>query len=218
MILLGLTGFAKSGKSTTANLLKAAGYEEVSFANKLKDVCSHVFGVPRDYFDDQDKKERPLFLTRILMTRHIEKIFKAYDIDLVKLVHCDRHLGKELSTPRQIAQYVGTNLLRRMDEDIHVKSLIKTLKPTGKYVISDVRFYNEADSIRNAGGSIIGISRQAATPADETTLHESETYIPSLLAGSNFLIINDDSKFTLESRLKTILSQIESGVRNELAN
>jgi hypothetical protein len=77
-------------------------------------------------------------------------------------------------TPRAALQRVGTDLLRnQFREDIWVKSVeryIKTNKAMN-WVITDVRFPNEADAIKRWGGYVYRIDR----PGAGVGAHESET-------------------------------------------
>jgi hypothetical protein len=64
-------------------------------------------------------------------------------------------------TPREIMQYVGTDLFRnQFDENIWINSLRrKMISSDKKYVITDVRFDNEATMIKDIGGIIIKVNR-----------------------------------------------------------
>ncbi len=148
--IIGLAGVKTSGKSTVANIIKNILQEEVmesALADKLKDVCSDVFLIPRNHFDDQKLKEVPLEEPRILTVSDINKITEFFNV-FSKITPENRDrlneiAGIVLKTPRQIAQTVGTEILRRAgDEDIHCKNVKLGDNVT---IISDIRFPNEFD-------------------------------------------------------------------------
>ena len=62
-------------------------------------------------------------------------------------------------TWREAAQKLGTEWGRKLDKDIWVKILRKQMETQcGLFVISDVRFENEANMIRKCGGLVVHIS------------------------------------------------------------
>jgi hypothetical protein len=64
-------------------------------------------------------------------------------------------------TPRWVLQYWGTEVCRKaFHDDIWIASLENKLRTSkDSIVISDCRFPNEIQSIRNAGGQIIWVQR-----------------------------------------------------------
>lgn len=77
-------------------------------------------------------------------------------------------------TPRYILQKVGTECLRDVfDKDIWIKSLQRKLEPDGKYVISDLRFLNEANKVKSWGGILVNVIRPERDKISSPS-HESE--------------------------------------------
>lgn len=66
-------------------------------------------------------------------------------------------------TPRELMQYLGTDVIRNIDPNIWINLLDKTLKKRSQncglniIAITDVRFKNEVDYIRNNNGLIIRV-------------------------------------------------------------
>ena len=142
-ILIGLTGRARSGKSTAAeHLVGTYMLEHYAFADPLRDGLMAIFNLdPSDF--EGDRKEQPL-------------------------AWLDR-------SPRQLMQSMGTEWARNtVHPDVWVKLaeqnldyMTKALGAVLGFVVSDVRFENEADLIRRRGGTIVHISRadaQAVNP------------------------------------------------------
>lgn len=194
MKIVGLTGFAKSGKSTAAEILKEMGGAEVAFAKHLKDVCAVVFNVPRSHFDDQNFKEVEFTFYKTLGPFDIADILDYFEVPkrLQPAVMLS-HDGILLKSPRHIAQYIGTEVLRSVDQDIHIKMAFKLNEGSNaKFLIcSDVRFENELIAVQRENGIVIGISRLAATPADLINLHPSEAEVPALIEAADIKITNE---------------------------
>lgn len=137
-ILIGLTGRARSGKSTAAeHLVGTYLLEHYAFADPLRDGLMAIFNLdPTDF--EGDRKEQPLaWLER---------------------------------SPRQLMQSMGTEWARNtVHPDVWVKLaeqnidyMTKALGAVLGFVVSDVRFENEAHLIRRRGGTVIHIGRNDA--------------------------------------------------------
>ncbi|WDH24086.1 deoxynucleotide monophosphate kinase [Pseudomonas chlororaphis] len=137
-ILIGLAGPARSGKSTAADhLVRNHLLEHYAFADPLRSGLMEIFNLDPDDFEG-DKKEQPI-----------------------------DWLGH---SPRQLMQSMGTEWARQMvHPDVWVKIaeqnlnyLQNSLSGVVGFVVSDVRFENEAEFIRQRGGTIVHISRPDA--------------------------------------------------------
>jgi hypothetical protein len=137
-LLIGLTGRARSGKSTAAeHLVGTYLLEKYAFADPLRDGLMAIFNlVPTDF--EGDRKEQPLpWLER---------------------------------SPRQLMQSMGTEWARNtVHPDVWVllaeqnlDYLTNSLSAVIGFVVSDVRFENEAHLIRRRGGTVIHIGRNDA--------------------------------------------------------
>ena len=90
-------------------------------------------------------------------------------------------------TPRQMMQTVGTEWGRQMvHPDLWVRSLMHRVHKTGG-IISDVRFSNEAEAIRERGGVVLQVERPGTGQGDS---HLSETPLPAELVDE---VIRNDS-------------------------
>ena len=72
-----------------------------------------------------------------------------------------KRLAMPTLTPRWVLQYWGTEVCRKgFHDDIWIAALENKLRQTkDNVVISDVRFPNEIQSIKNSGGKIIWVQR-----------------------------------------------------------
>jgi hypothetical protein len=76
-------------------------------------------------------------------------------------------------SPRQIMQRLGTEAMRgTFGEDVWIKSLFARIEGEARVVVSDVRFPNEADAVREDGGIVVRVERPGLVSTDD---HPSET-------------------------------------------
>jgi dephospho-CoA kinase len=159
LLLIGVSGRKGSGKDTIGDyLVKNYGFVRVAFADALKKACKHIFGLTnKQLYDDKSK-------------------------EIV-----DEYWGH---SPREILQKVGTELFRVhlpelcefIDEGIWIRSVdrkIKNLQKLGhtRIVITDVRFDNELDYVKNMGGYIWKVSRSSILKLNDDDTHASEKLI-----------------------------------------
>lgn len=208
-VVIGLCGAKQSGKTTTAYMISEfLPCKTVAFADKLKNVCSDVFGVGRNHFDDQDLKEVDFSEPKILTEESILSVLRNYSI-APSTVDFSSVVGSKMETPRGIAQTVGTNLLRNLvDNNIHINSI----ELSDKYVnlLSDVRFFNEYTAFLDRE-DISYFPAYVARDSKESLLDEN-----SHIAEREFLtfkhlmyrIDNNGSMKDLERNIKVFLDQV----------
>jgi len=163
-MIIGLSGKALVGKDTVADyLLDRYGWNrKVSFAHNLKTSCSILFGLTWEQVSTQDGKKTPLDKP-VVVTEHeirsvIEWMRKTHTVNLNDKDY-SHLLGVELETPRDILQFVGTDIMRYYVDDYHCEVVFKKLDTQDKVVITDVRFPNEAVKVLESGGYLIRIER-----------------------------------------------------------
>lgn len=144
MKIIGLVGFIGSGKDTVANMLLDRGGYKDSFAAPLKDLVSAVFGWPRELLEGDTIESRDF--------RETPDIFWT------------RKTGIDNFTPRMALQLIGTDVMREhFHKNIWLNSLEYRMRSANKNsvtVISDVRFRNELDLIKELGGVNIWVRRE----------------------------------------------------------
>lgn len=139
--VIGLNGFAGSGKDTAAEyFIQNHGYRKISMADAVKDVLSVVFGWER-YMLNGDTKE-----SRDWREQPDEFWSQKFGHDV---------------TPRWAMQQVGTNLFRNvMHTDIWCNVVKRQIMQSNdRWIISDCRFLNEMQIVWDFGGDIIEVQR-----------------------------------------------------------
>lgn len=158
-ILIGIAGYARTGKTTAAEALEGSGFAHLSFAAPIRLFARQVFGAIDPLFDLEADKGRP---------------FPQFG-------GC---------TPREFMQKCGTEFGRQMiDPELWVKvalsAALEHVRNGRSAVISDVRFENEAQAIRDAGGVVLWLKRPGYSASD----HASEKGLPADLV--DFILHND---------------------------
>lgn len=144
MLLIGLTGVARSGKDTAASVIEQGfGFGGYSLADPIRLGLEAMLGVPFNSLTS-DAPNR-------------EKVLEPF--------------GK---SPRQMLQTLGTEWGRELvHEDIWLMAADRHIAASSArgVVIRDIRFDNEAEWLANKGGILIKIDRPDATSINE---HKSE--------------------------------------------
>lgn len=147
MRILGLTGYAGSGKSTVAQIIREIHPGRVvvkGFADELKRAAMVALG-----FDDHEA-----VAAADALKRH-----GAVATDLGEG-------GSVLITGRTYLQRFGTEAYRRIDPEVWVRRPFDVPADTELLVTPDVRFGNEAEAIRELGGHIHQVVKPGVGPAN----------------------------------------------------
>lgn len=117
-MIIGLTGYAQSGKDTVANyLVKQHGFTRIAFADKIRDMLYEMNPIVNG---------EPLQIT-------------------VDVEGWDK--AKQRPSIRLLLQNLGVAARKHIDEDIWINSALLSSDLNKDIVITDVRFLNEADRI-----------------------------------------------------------------------
>jgi len=131
-MIIGLSGYARSGKDTVAELLCLNyGYERVSFADPMRKAL-YVLSPKLDSI--------------VRLSEYVDDY--GWDV------------AKQNQEVRRLLQVFGTEVGRKMfGLDFWIDIALKDIDNSKHVVISDVRFPNEANAIAKLGGSIWRINR-----------------------------------------------------------
>jgi len=121
---------------------------------------------------------------------------KTYGDSLERLEDWKR---RGLHETREKLQRLGQRL-RDFDEDFWVKSLPKTL--ADRAVVTDLRYPNEADWIRERGGFIVAIHRKDHGPVNS---HPSERNTGLIIEAADLHFENNGTVPELAARVRTAL-------------
>jgi hypothetical protein len=173
-MIIGLTGYAQSGKDTVAKILvNNYGFTRIAFADKIREFLYETNPMYDSIVGE------PLFVKAKVDRDGWEEAKKSPQI-------------------RRLLQTSGVAARKLFGEDFWVKQALKGIEFSGNYVIADVRFENEADEIKFTGGQIWRIKRLGVDPING---HISETQMDGYPVDQIF--VNNGTVNDLESLIKT---------------
>ena len=160
-MIIGISGKQQSGKDFTGSLIAELSKENwkiVKFADKLKDIVCLVLGCSREQLEDFSYKNTPLGENWKVWKVNNE-IFssekEALAFSGTEEIECT------ILTPRSLLQLIGTDAGRKIiHPNIWVNSTLAAYDDKNdNWIVTDVRFPNEADRIHELGGKIVRIER-----------------------------------------------------------
>lgn len=183
-MIIGLSGYAQSGKSTVAKIMADDfGYEQVAFADGIRRAVFALNPViPNGKTGGWDRLQD-------LVTKHGWEYTKVNNYEV-----------------RRLLQVFGTEVGRELfDEDIWVQELFKVIgqSGSGNYVISDVRFPNEVGAVRAAGGIVWRVVRPFTGKVNE---HVSETALDDL--SFEKIVLNNSGINGLRKQVAAFLEEL----------
>lgn len=237
-MIIGLSGRKQSGKSTAGNFIYSLYMAQLGIAEKVylgdngQIIVSDLLGDVNyaGVFNTNQNKSSDIILGQVYDS--LNKYIRIYNFaDILKQNICIDILGltydqcygsdeeknkltelkiqdKNVSS-REIMQYIGTDIFRKIKSDVWVESTIKKIIKDGPAmaIITDCRFPNEVDAIKQVGGKVIRLSRDP---------YHSDHLSESILDKDNydwnnfdFIIDNEDySLFQQVEKLKSIIEEI----------
>lgn len=199
------------------------------YADKLKDIVCMLIGCTREQLEDREFKEKEL---------GEEWWYYKYEVGGLKLLNYidykhENHPFLIKTTPRLLLQLLGTECGREIiHPNIWVNALMsdyKTIKGYGytsddkksyseivpdtmpNWIITDVRFPNEVEAIKQKNGLLIRIERDyvdRGAVEDPKMQHPSETALDNYPKwGWDYIISNDSTILDLIQKIRNILSK-----------
>jgi hypothetical protein len=167
-MILGISGKALVGKDTIADyIISSHGWDrKIGFASNLKSACMEIFDLSEFQVYSQEGKSSRLEEPVLVHFADIENIIswmrkthKSISILDRPAVDVRRWVGKILSTPREVLQFVGTEVMRFYVEDYHTSVVFLEIREKENVIITDVRFPNEVNGVLNKNGVVVRIER-----------------------------------------------------------
>lgn len=188
-MILAFAGRKRSGKTTLAKLLQE---EEnaiiITIADFLKHLCCDLMNI--SYQELIEKKDNGYTFDIIPDKRWFEIISKRTNINIEDV---RKELeNKHITSIRELLQVIGTDVIRKYNENWHVNKMIEEIKSYSNdklIVIDDVRFPNEREAILNLSGDVFFIVRPNIS---EVSNHSSETALKWQDFDNRHIIINDN--------------------------
>lgn len=169
-MIIGLSGYAQTGKDTIADyLVKNYGFTRVAFADPIREAIYRL----NPKISIADMRDVPLATA-----------VDGLGWESVKV---------DSSDARWLLQRMGTEVGREMfGENFWVDQAMKKASQYDKVVITDVRYPNELEAIKNASGQIWRVIKNDVGAVNR---HASETALDDY--DFEYLIFNNDTKESL---------------------
>jgi hypothetical protein len=186
-LIIGVTGRKRAGKdSVAARLVERHGFVRYAFADSVRRVALAIDPiVDVDHWMDEEYR-----LSVIVAERGWERT------------------KDEIPEVRRLLQTIGTDAIRALDPDFWVRATMRQVYAEARpVVITDVRFPNEAEAVKRAGGVLVRVVRPGQTDDDQ---HASETAMDGQPVA--YLISNEGTPDDL-NRATDLVAGIEKEVR-----
>lgn len=175
MKILGLAGYARSGKDTAGNALAELGWKRVAFADVLREFAYTL---------------NPVVQSENGFYTPLRWVIDEYGWNGYKRTQWS-------DSVRDLLQRLGTECGRELiSQNIWVDATFNRMDPNFNYVISDMRFPNEASAVLARGGSLLRIERPGIGPANG---HKSETALDDWEFDT---LVNDGTQIDFEARVR----------------
>ena len=190
--IIGLAGPKGSGKDLACQLIIQSfgdNWERVAFADPIKNTVANLFHIGRD-LNSQLKQQ--------FQTQTLDTIKRLQTVSLI-----DNNTGQRYGefTGRDLIRDIG--MLMRGYDDTQFNEYVKnkiTSNPNVNWIITDVRFENEIELIRQLGGKIIEIDRPGYTYDGHIT--------ESGVVKGDYHVLNNGTVESFKQQLQTVMSTI----------
>lgn len=180
-MIIAISGKIGAGKDTVGEIIQKLcltntnqNYKIKKFADKLKDIVCILIGCTREQLEDREFKEKELGEE---WWYYCNSLFFDGETKMVSYLEANDTIKDNTSwyivklTPRKLLQLLGTEAGRNIiHPNIWVNALFadypkivdmddKGLDVYENWIITDVRFPNEAQAIKDRGGIVIRVNR-----------------------------------------------------------
>ena len=193
-LIVGISGKKRHGKDTASEtLVRGFGFTRVAFGDALKEALYILDPI--------------LWSWRWLVRTLLGKPMRLREfVDTVGW-----EAAKEIPEVRRLLQRIGTEVGRKiLGDDIWIRTALrKAAEVDGPVVITDVRFRNEVEAVRAAGGIVLRVERPSVISTDT---HPSETGLDGY-DGFDAVLVNDGTVADLHAAtLAAVRALTGSGV------
>ena len=176
-----------------------------SFGDAIKQLCVNLLGIEHKLIHGSEADKNTLTHLRW------EDMPGIATEETLSIGYADigyKHFKLEYHPPdpmtiREVMQYVGTNIFRRMYAPVWINACMNQIQAEGSQfaLISDVRFTDETNAVRDAGGKVISLTRAPYAHLDK---HESENG----LIGAVFDHVIDNKNVPIDSMSRELYAKL----------
>lgn len=209
-IVIAVSGKLRHGKDTVGDyLVFKYGFKQIGFADKLKEICMNYEESERALWNQQIAKELFPDENDVIIEEGIDALMrKAQPKRWQKLTH-DECYDNKTNLSRHVLQVVGQGMREIRHPDVWVKYALEQCA-TGRWVITDMRYKNEAFIVDALPTSQIWrVQRSIQAASSEHANHISETDLddyPFEVVLENTGTIED-----LHEKIIKVMKKVEQG-------
>ena len=180
MTLYCVIGRKRSGKDTLVKIIQEflPNLKRIAFADNLKIFCAELYKIDKNYFFDDNLKDK-----------NLPEPFVN-------------------TTPRQIVCQIGQTFRKRFHENFWIDKMLLNLNSDQDYIISDCRFPNEAQIMHEKGAKLIYIDADKRLGQISSSEDVSEKIIAQTVSqfDKNELLIIQNNDCEEKFRLQAIFN------------
>jgi hypothetical protein len=217
-MIIAISGKAGAGKTFLANAIMHVGLREglfdgtesmLNFADPLKkDIAEGLDIDPKlMYGSQEDKMTLTLYkwsnMPGVLVLPEEWKDSQYFNsLPGVKVMYGDQNM-----TIRDIMEYYGTDIMRRINNDVWVNKFIKNAQRYRYVIAPDLRFKNEFEAVQKNGGFTIRLAG-----GDTKNTHISNTDLDGVLFdyAVKYKERTEEAAYVFAERIIEILKEKES--------
>lgn len=183
-----------------------------AFASSLKEIAEKLFDIPRECLHGTEEQKNQT-QEHLLWENMPGVICCPNYIECGNATHSDidpNEIGLTTHEPgpmtaREFMQFFGTEVMRKMYDNIWINRTIKDIETEGPQiaVISDCRFKNEAVALKQIGAKLVYLDRSIS----QSDTHASENGFDDF---TDFDLVIPNSNMTLLDTCKALLDGIQS--------
>lgn len=176
-MIIGLSGYAQSGKDTVAKfLVEQRGFERIAFADPIRNLLWDMNPMLKDGF-------------------YLQGVVNAYGWDVAKT---------RFPEVRRLLQELGVAARKHIDSEVWITTALQKMSGDGNYVVTDVRFQNEAEALRSpfrkGNAQIWRVERNGVKAVnDHVSEHDLDNWDFDAYIHNNSTI--EDLEFAVKTRL-----------------
>lgn len=180
IVILGISGYANSGKDTFADaLVDNYGYKKVAFADPIRDVLLDM---------------NPILMVEDGKPVHLKTMVDTHGWDESKDLY---------PQVRQLMVNIGQAMRNNVSHRVWIDAALRRIKSSDRVVFSDIRQLNEAQILKDTlGAELIYIHRPGIGPANS---QEAQSLPPGLFSWN---VVNDKDITALRAKADILMSRI----------
>lgn len=165
-MIISISGRKGSGKSELAKVCENNGFKVLHFADALKNLVCRLLKCDRKYLEQIKETDVNIKLSVNDMKIISDEIGVSYEA-IESTIN-----NRIFYQPRNLLQFIGTDLIRKFNNNWHIDKLKEKIESGINYCIDDVRFANEKKFVE---GDLNGICWYIIRTSNfDISNHESE--------------------------------------------